>query len=95
MSRSRKKTPCQKDGERSRIPHRLRAKTFANRSVRRHTDIPSGSGYKRIFNSYIICDYKFIRSESQLREMWESGELSRFNSYAEARRSWLKSYISK
>lgn len=95
MSRSRKKIPCWKDGERSRTPHRLRTKTFANRSVRRNSDIPSGCGYKRVFNSYIICDYKFIRSEAQLLEMWESGKLSHFSSYAEARRSWFKSYISK
>ena len=33
------------------------AKGFANRRVRHAVDVPSGGLYRRIFDSWMICDY--------------------------------------
>ena len=51
MSRSFKKHP----GNCDRSPF-MKAK--ANEKVRHHKDLPDGSGYKKVFESYDIHDYK-------------------------------------
>jgi hypothetical protein len=40
--------------------HNRKHKRFANKRVRRHLNIPSGSSYKRIYQSWNICDYKWL-----------------------------------
>lgn len=50
MSRSWKKTP----GYLDRNPYN---KNQANRKVRHTWDVPDGGSYKKIFESYNICDY--------------------------------------
>lgn len=54
MSKSYKKSPCYKDGNKW-------GKKFANRRIRRlkNEDIPNGSMYKRFYEQYNISDYKF------------------------------------
>ena len=65
MSRSRRKTPVFKDQDRG-------GKKFANKRVRSHfrqgKDLSNGSGYKRLYEQWDICDYKsYYWNNSYLR----------------------------
>jgi hypothetical protein len=60
MSRSRKKNPHFTQGEGGK--HRKTAKRYANKAIRNKPDteeIGSGAKFKREFNSWDICDWKF------------------------------------
>jgi len=56
MSRSYKRYSVYSDYSRNK---NSKMKRFANKKVRR-TEIGDFGEYKKIFNSYDICDYKFI-----------------------------------
>lgn len=57
MSRSYRRFAADIDREsKSRKPVRYRAKTLANRAVRRRETDGGKSAYKRVYNSDIICD---------------------------------------
>ena len=56
MSRSYRK-PIATDGYGSKW--KRKAKQIANRRVRMYSDLPDGSTFKRVSNSWDICDYKF------------------------------------
>jgi len=62
MSRSYKKYPCCKDGNR----RKKRDKQLANRRIRRGSwkdvDIPSGRKYRQAYNTWDICDYRFVET---------------------------------
>ena len=65
MSRSYKKNPVCTDGS----PHTTKeSKKFANKKVRRHEDIPNGSAYKKVSDSYDIHDYIFSRTWKEAKE---------------------------
>lgn len=53
MSRSRKKSFILKD----QPPGKRHMKRQANRRVRHAKDIPDGKSYKRLYESWDICDY--------------------------------------
>lgn len=56
MSRSRKRNPIIKQRARN-----VKAwKRFASKAARRHDDISDGAMYKRLYDSYNICDYRSI-----------------------------------
>lgn len=57
MSRSYKHYPCVKDKSCSRS-----GKKFANRSIRRMKNVPNGGGYKKLKESYDICDWAFYET---------------------------------
>lgn len=54
MSRSLKKPYFTDNGL-----HRKQAKRTANKKVRVNWNIKSGKAYKKLFKSWIICDYSF------------------------------------
>lgn len=54
MSRSYKKTPGWTCGTDKKWIKRL-----ANKRVRK-TEVPNGNAYKKVYQSYDICDYKFL-----------------------------------
>ncbi len=88
MSRSYKKIPCCKD-------HNKGMKKYANRYVRRNfLVVPSGTAYKKLFCSWNICDYKFLKSFSSFKK-----EDSKYNrrkySDKELYRMWYKYYKMK
>jgi|GEM_PF-971245 len=61
MSGSYKKFPCCKDGNRRKKAD----KQIANRKIRRSTrwrraHIPNGGAYRKISNSYRICDFRSV-----------------------------------
>lgn len=65
MSRSRKKHPVACDKT-------LKwAKKDANKKVRNTEEISNGSNYKKHYNSWDICDFKFWVSD-KLREYWHN-----------------------
>lgn len=98
MSRSYKKHPIFKDPPNRKTPHRYRAKTLASRKVRR-TCVPSGKGgFRRIYDSWDICDYRFRVTEAEFRRKWERGEEwlhKRFKTYKQAFRYWRRYYRNK
>ncbi len=57
MSRSWKKNGYVKDGEGS--GWKKKAKRYANRRVRLSENISSGGSFKKVSNSWDICDFKF------------------------------------
>ena len=61
MSRSRKKFPMVKDNGRSKTWQ----KRQANKKVRNTEDIEDGKAYKKEYNSWNICDWKWYLPEDE------------------------------
>ena len=77
MSRSYRKFAVIKD----RCRHSndfMKPKTKANRMVRRTKDVPQHSGFKKVYCSWNISDYKFIgvQSETELRSGWLKNDIT-------------------
>lgn len=51
------------------------AKRCANKRVRRHKgDLPDGCWYKRLYEQYDICDFKFLLfTEKSVKEFLDKG----------------------
>lgn len=62
MSRSRKKRNWVTDNSWKKF-----GKKYANKKVRRTDDIRNGSSYKKHFESYNICDYKWLSNDEKDR----------------------------
>ena len=96
MSRSYNRFMVAKDRDR-RVKRRYKAKTLANRAVRR-SDIPGGRGaYKKLFDSYMISDWRIMQEqdENELHRKWNGGDPVMhlwYSSYSEAERNWKKRY---
>ena len=80
-------------------PRRYRGKTLANRAVRRN-DIRGGkSAYKRVYDSWDICDVRIPMEDiDRLRVAWKRGDpwLRRtFGSLREAERYYKVKYYRK
>ncbi len=89
MSRSYKRVPCCKD-------HNKGMKECANRYVRRnHLIVPSGKAYKKLFCSYDICDYKFLKSFSSYRKWMFKNNRGKRYSDKQLYRMWYKDYKMK
>jgi len=80
MSRSFKKNAGWTD---HRSPFSKFAKKFANRKVRRTKNIPNGGAYKKIYESWEICEYKFLYfSKSEIvREIEKYGYYELYEYY--------------
>lgn len=88
MSRSYKKVPCCKDYNRG-------MKQRANRHLRRnYLDIPPGRAYKKLFCSYDICDYRFLKTFGSYKK-WISKYSHKRYSEEELYRKWYKYYKMK
>lgn len=97
MSRSYKKTPVYKDSTR-KGPTYKSGKQIANRIIRRKADIPNGGGYRKAYCSWNISDYMFRKDEKELKRDWDRNDpliRSRFRTYKDAHRWWLRYYRSK
>ncbi len=94
MSRSYKKFIVNKE-ENSRS-----CKRMANRAVRRGREIPKGNGYKKLYCSWDICDWrqkeKFYTREQFRRKWFDRSdkefdwERKRFRNWKDAYRHWLR-----
>ncbi|MBE1444768.1 hypothetical protein [Paenibacillus sp. OAS669] len=95
MSRSRKHAPVWTDHH---TPGTRWAKRQANKAVRRYTnDLPNGKGYRKVYNPWNICDYRFFKTKQQAIYEWVISPClrNRRMSEEEAIRSWLKWYVRK
>ena len=61
MSRSYKKTPVIKDSSCKGTRFKS-GKQLANRAVRNQEDVPNGGSYKKVYCSWNISDWRFMRS---------------------------------
>lgn len=105
MSRSYRKFPVMKESHFKEYG-RIKSKDFANRTVRRSKEIPTGKGgYRKIYDSYFISDYRFITvpDEKEFKRQWENINFFRIG-YSRIRYSddyqkdlykWKKWYIRK
>lgn len=73
MSRSYKKNPWATDHH---VKSTKEKKKFANKKVRHSKHIPNGSSYKKLTESWDICDFKFTTSWLDAKKEYENGELS-------------------
>ena len=65
MSRSYKHNPGFTDNG----PGRKFAKRRASKAARRNEMVGNGSGYKKAFSKYDICDHKFILCQEDGKEL--------------------------
>jgi len=50
------------------------AKNLANRYIRRTKDIPNGNAYRKYYDSWDICDYRFRWDPYPHIRCWKFGE---------------------
>lgn len=99
MSRSYKKAVIYK------YKNRRFAKRQASKVVRRNSEIPNGSGFKRFYYGWNICNFRnrevFYTAEEYRRKWFDRSdrefdwERRRFQNWKEAYRHWLKWYRKK
>lgn len=91
MSRSYKKHPYYTDGSAGTTKRR---KNTANKKVRKSDDIPNGSGYKKVFESWEIHDYFNRWTWAEAKKFYESGGneflLKRYPTLKEFFNYWMK-----
>ena len=85
MSRSYKKNPWVTDHKAGTTKE---TKKFANKTVRHRKNLPSGKAYRKAFESWNICDYKYMWTWEEAKKQWEKGD----NVYLKRRYPTLKSY---
>ncbi|MFW6047250.1 MAG: hypothetical protein ACOCP4_05640 [Candidatus Woesearchaeota archaeon] len=70
MSRSYKKTPGHTDQQRnSKTPKFFKRK--ANKKVRKFKgELPEGKVYRKLYNPYDICDWKFLAYDEKEIDSW-------------------------
>ncbi len=98
MSRSYKRYAVTKDDERSLVPRRYKQKTIANRAVRRANGKLDGGGFKRLYDSWSICDWSYSMTEGQLKKEWADSDEwlhGMFGTYKQAYRWWYTSFKGK
>lgn len=93
MSRSYKKHPCWTCGTSKSD------KKAANKAVRRAAVVPNGSGYKKIYESYDICDGKFPQTKNSARLKYEANAgmccYHMYDTLDEALADWARGYLRK
>lgn len=67
MSRSRRKNPYLTEGQDSSGLRKER-KRLANKRVRNNKNVTSGNNYKKISESWDICDFKFLDKDKGRRK---------------------------
>ncbi|MBQ5311342.1 MAG: hypothetical protein ILP19_04805 [Oscillospiraceae bacterium] len=94
MSRSYKKIPIHKE-QNSKF-----CKSQANRRVRRTSDIAGGGSYRKVYDSWDICDWRCIESEEDFMRDFERDlhgyyRRKRILNRKQAHRRWLRLYRMK
>ena len=77
MSRSYKKHDIVKD------PANKAMKRYANKKVRHTKNIPNGKAYKKFFESWDICDYRWIWTREDAIRNFEQAPAN----------SWIKNHF--
>ena len=68
MSRSYKKHPWVTDHH---VKTSSENKKFANKKVRHQEDLPNRGAFKKVSNSYDICDFKWIKTRAEAIQEYE------------------------
>lgn len=68
MSRSYKKNPWITDHH---VKSSSEKKKFANKKVRHTKDLPNGKAFKKVSESYDLCDFKFFQTKEEAIEEYE------------------------
>ena len=63
--------------------------------VRQSDDVPQNAAYRKIYDSWDICDWKFSLTENEFKKQWENGKHNTFKNYKQAYRWWYTSYKRK
>ena len=84
MSRSHKKNPWYTDHH---VKSSQENKKFANKKVRNTEEIPNGGSYKKVSESWDICDFKFFYTKEEAIE--------EYNKAKENDEEWVKKYTLK
>ncbi|PYI50283.1 hypothetical protein [Paenibacillus flagellatus] len=95
MSRSVKKSPVWTDHH---TPGTRWSKRQASKAVRRFKgDGSSGKWYRKLYCSWVICDYRFFKTKQQAIHEWETYRWlrDRYWTQAEVIKDWEKSYKRK
>ena len=105
MSRSYKKNPWITDHH---VKSSSERKKFANKKVRHTKDLPNGKAFKKVFESYNLCDYKFFQTKEEAIEEYEETLndvrldedyremfLKKFPTLKAWLWNWKKQYVSK
>ena len=80
MSRSRKKSHYVVDHTARTTK---RKKRFANKTLRQDKNFDvSGSAYKKLYESYDICDYRYEWTKEEAIQSWYEEESSHYKGYA-------------
>lgn len=66
MSRSYKKNPGYTDHSKSTY----KDKRFANKKVRKTKNISNGGAYRKVYESWNICDFKFIFFDNTYKDLF-------------------------
>ena len=105
MSRSYKKYPLVKCERSCKFGKRQANKKI--RSLPVSEDIPKGTGYKKYYQSYDICDYQFVEFKEWVIEKWYSRQKDNLygvrnythwtdeNTLEEELSLWKRSYLNK
>ena len=93
MSRSYKKHPWYTDGS----PHSTKeSKKLANKKVRRTDDVPlKGKGYKKIYETYDIHDFKTRYSKQEWIRDYKRIRYRKYESFEDYINYWEKTYRRK
>lgn len=96
MSRSYKKHPFTTDGSPRTTKEK---KKFANKKIRHTKDIPNGSAFKKISESWDIHDYISRWTWEEAKSFWESEEdeylKKQYPTLKDFYRYWLKYFRRK
>lgn len=88
MSRSYKKHPWITDHH---VKTSSEMKKFANKKVRHTKDLPNGKAFKKVFESYNLCDFKFFQTKEEAIAEYEE-TLSDVKLDEDYREEFLKEY---
>lgn len=75
MSRSYKKSPWVTDHH---VKSTKEKKKFANKKVRNTGFLPNGCAYKKVSESWDICDFKWSTSWQESKKAYLNGELGNY-----------------
>ena len=60
--------------------------------------LPNGGSYKKVYCSWNISDWRFMKTEAELRKEWDSGNKrlhETYKTYEEVQFAWKKAYKNK
>ena len=100
MSRSRKKNPIRKENSKSRKHNKQIANRIARNKIKNPDfDLNNWNAYKKIYDSYDVCDYYFRTTRNQAIIDYNNPEYNhehkKYKTLEEYLNKWENDYIRK